>query len=420
MPAKQPARQPENQSPQAPADGPEGRPGTQAAAPPGTGCFVGLRVIELGRVFSGPLCGMFLADLGAQVIKVERPGSGDESRQFGADSQDGQSSYFNALNRSKLSLALDLADPADKAAFLELVATADVLVHNWVQDSLDRLGCSWPALQALNPRLVYCSISGMGYHSPWRQQPSQDIVAQAMSGLLSLTGEPDGPPQRSGIPVVDYATGMHAAFGIMAALYQREHTGQGQLVHTSLLESALAMTSFAAASWLAGGPDPWRNGNRHPSISPYNLYRTKDCHVCLAVANQDMWLRLCTALDLPELASDPDFATNTGRLARRDRLEAILEARLAGFGGDELLSLLQAHRVSCTRVHSVAQAWSLPEVQALDLAVRCTGPGDQPGPQVVGSPVHLSNNPPSPPSPPPALDNGRSRLATFRTKRSGA
>lgn len=329
--------------------------------------FKDIRVLELGRVFSGPLCSMVLADIGARVIKVERPGTGDESRHFGQQDEAGQSAYFNSLNRKKKSICLDLKNPEDKKTLLSLVAKSDVLVHNWIQASLDRLGFSYKEIKRINPRLIYCSISGYGYNSPFADQPSQDIIAQAISGFLSLTGEADGPPMRTGIPVVDYATGLYAAFAIMAALYEREKTGKGQLLHTSLLETALAMTSFSAASYLATGENPQRSGNRHPSICPYNIYRTRDGLITVAVANDKMWERFCSCLGLDQLRDDPAYKTNELRLKNQDALELELEARMKMDKTEKILQLLKEAKVSCSRVNSLDQAFSSEEVRALDI-----------------------------------------------------
>ena len=360
-----------------------------------------IKVLELGRVFSGPLCGMVLADMGARVLKVERPGVGDESRRFGRHRAGGQSCYFNSLNRNKRSIALDLRDEVDRALFEELVAKADVLVHNWIQASLDRLGFSWERVHAINPRLVYCAISGYGPHTSFATRPAQDIIAQALSGFMSLTGEPDGQPLKSAIPVVDFATGLYAATSISAALFQRETTGRGQLIRLSLLQTAVAMTSFAGASQLSCGAGPSRSGNRHPSICPYNLYPTADGFVVLAVANDAMWLRCCQALALPALADDPLLATNRGRLEHQDALEAALEARMLELGTAELVATLEAHKVSCAQVNAMGEAFDHPTVAELGM-VEAVGEHQQV--RFVGSPVTMSGLEPVETTTPPALN----------------
>ncbi|HZK34072.1 MAG TPA: CoA transferase [Bacillota bacterium] len=363
--------------------------------------FQNIKVVELGRVFSGPLCSMVLSDIGAEVVKVERPGTGDESRQFGHQNKQGQSDYFNSLNRNKKSLSLDLKNSEDQKTLIGLIGDADVLVHNWLQSSLDRLGFSYEQMKKVNPRLIYCSISGYGYNSPFRDQPSQDIIAQAISGFLSLTGEAGVVPMRTGIPVVDYATALYAAFAIMAALYEREKTGKGQLVHTSLLETSLAMTSFSSAGYLATGENPERTGNRHPSICPYNTYQTRDGLVTIAVANQGMWERFCDSLQLADLKGHPDYKTNELRLLNQNALEEIIGARMLENKAEEIIHILKGAKVSCGRVNNLEEAFSSKEVEALDMlypknpdhdlsadkAKKDSGTGDMA--PVVASPFHM-------------------------------
>lgn len=364
------------------------------------GVLDGIKVLELGRVFSGPLCGMVLADLGASVLKVERPGVGDESRRFGPHEAGGQSCYFNALNRGKKSVALDLARDEDRALFLELVEKADVLVHNWVEASLVQLGLSPDALRASSPRLITCSIGGYGAGTTFADRPAQDVVAQALSGFMSLTGEAGGAPLKTAIPVVDYATGLYAAFAIMAALYRRERLGVGQHVSISLLEAALAMTSFAASAFLSAGALPRRVGNRHPSICPYNTYATADGHVVVAVANDAMWARLCEALGLDALAEDSRFASNAARLDDQEALEPLLAARIAALPTTDVTARLEAHRVSVSPVNELSEAFASREVRELDMTLRWGGASPV---EVVGSPLRLDGDRPRPFGPPPAL-----------------
>ncbi|MBM4392196.1 MAG: CoA transferase [Deltaproteobacteria bacterium] len=367
--------------------------------------FSDLRVLELGRVFSGPLCGMVLADLGARVIKVERPGVGDESRRFGRAEAKG--CYFNALNRSKQSVALDLSDADDRALFVALVEEADVLVHNWVQESLDKLGFSWEEVHRLNPRLVYCAIGGFGAQTSFAARPSQDIIAQALSGFMSLTGERGGAPLKSAIPLVDYATGLYAAVAILGALLERQATGRGQRVRVSLLESAVAMTSFAGAEHLSTGAVPERTGNRHPSICPYNLYETADGHLVIAVANDEMWARFCRALGLDWLRADGRFTTNATRLAHQEALEVILGARMRVSPTAELQAALEREKVSCAPVNDLAQAFACAPVRELGMEVDL---GE--GVRFVGAPFHLDGSERAAPTPPPEL--GRDTEAVRR------
>lgn len=350
--------------------------------------FNQIKVLELGRVFSGPLCGMVLSDIGAQVIKVERPETGDESRQFGVHSSGGQSCYFNSLNRNKKSIALDLKNPKHKEVLVKLIEKSDVLVHNWLQESLDHLGFSYEEVKKINPRLIYCVISGYGYNSSFRNNPSQDIIAQSLSGLMSLTGERERLPMKTGIPIVDYATGLYAAYAIMSALYMREKTGEGQLVHTSLLETAVAITSFESSLYLSEGIIPKRNGNRHPSICPYNVYQTQDGLITIAVANQKMWERFCEGLELGYLTEVELFKSNKLRLKNQDQLEQVLEATIRNLPTEEILERLKAVKVSCTRVNHLGEAFECPEIKELDMVVQC-GADNQVS--FVGKPFHLEN-----------------------------
>jgi len=343
-----------------------------------------IKVLELGRVFSGPLCGMMLADLGAQVIKVEAPGIGDESRSFGAHRTDGNSCYFNSLNRGKQSIELNLKDKKDRALFIELILKADVLVHNWIQASLDKLGFSYSDVKAINPRLIYCSISGYGHGTSCSDKPSQDIIAQAISGFMSLTGEREGVPLKTGIPVVDYVTGQYAAFAIMSALFMRQSTGEGRFVTASLLGSAVAMTSFSSSAYLSTGVETTRTGNRHPSICPYNLYKTLDGKIVLAVANDKMWQRLCKTLDLNHLARDEKYHSNAARLKHQNELEAILSKQISKLSTQKALDAFKTAKISCAPVNSLKEAFSCLEVDELDMLLKWNS-----STKVAGSPFYI-------------------------------
>jgi crotonobetainyl-CoA:carnitine CoA-transferase CaiB-like acyl-CoA transferase len=346
--------------------------------------FENLKIIELCRVYSGPLCGMVLGDLGAEVIKVERPILGDESRSFGERDAEGRSCYFNSLNRNKTSLFLNLKNKEDQLKLKELIKTSDVLIHNWLQKSLDKLGFSYDEVREINPKLIYCVISGYGYNSSYKNKPSQDIIAQSISGLLTLTGEKDRLPMKTGIPVVDYATGMNAAFAIMSALYMRTVTGKGQLVHTSLLETAMSITSFEASKYLGTGIVPERNGNRHPAICPYNVYQCNDGLVTIAIANDPMWQRFCRALSIEYLLEDVKYDNNLHRLDHQDELEEILEKVIFEFGIKQLCDLLDEHHVSCSKINNIEEAFQDKAVKELNILKVL-----EDGTKVVGQSFHL-------------------------------
>lgn len=361
--------------------------------------FNKIRVLELGRVFSAPLCGMMFGDIGAEVIKIEKPVTGDESRHFGDEISPGQSCYFNSLNRNKRSMTLDLKNQEDKVIFIDLIRSSDVLIHNWVQSSLDKLGFSYDEVNMINPRIIYCSISGYGYKSRFRDLPSQDIIAQSLSGLMSLTGEKDGLPMKTGIPMVDYTTGLYAGFAVMSALYQREKSGKGMLVHTSLLETALAVTSFESSLYLSTGKVPSRNGNRHPYICPYGVYRTLDGVVTISVANDDMWVRFCNALHLESLKNNEKFKDNNLRLANRDELEKVIEQNVLNYKTADIIRLLKEFKVSCGKVNNIKEAFNSEEVAELEMIESFEGNSCR----IVKKPFHLEGLAVGMDTPPPAL-----------------
>jgi len=325
----------------------------------------GIVVAEFGRIFSAPLAGMILSDLGARVIKVERKGAGDESRHYGVQMQGGLSDYFFALNRGKELVELDLKDKDDLSAAYGILAGADVLIHNSLQSSFDSLGLSYEAVKAVNPRIVYAAISGYGASSRFRDKPSQDATIQGLSGFMSLNGFAGGTPLKTGVPVVDYVTGQNAVIGILAALSERERTGKGGTVALSLLGSALGMTAIEGARYLNTGEVAGRNGNRHHSIAPYNSYRTIDGHVMIAVANDGMFGRLALALGIDSAG----YGTNRERLSRVDELDSMINQKTEKYTARELIDVLKTHKVSCGPVNDISQALGSEEARELRLVV---------------------------------------------------
>jgi len=276
------------------------------SADPVTAPLDGLLVADFSRVLAGPLATMTLADLGAEVIKVERPGTGDDTRQWGPPWTGAGSSYFECVNRSKQSLTLDLRSEADLALAGALIARADVLVENFLTGTMDRLGLGFDAMTELNPRLVYCSITGFG-SAAGASLPGYDFVVQALGGLMSITGEPDGEPTKAGVALVDVLTGKDATIGILAALQERERSGRGQRIEVNLLSSLLGSLANQASSYLTTGDAPGRMGNRHPSIAPYETLRCADGMLAVACGNDDQFARICGVLDRPDLADDARF-----------------------------------------------------------------------------------------------------------------
>lgn len=362
-----------------------------------TGALDGVRIVDFTRVLAGPYATMLLADLGAEVLKVEHPDGGDDTRQWGPPFVEGRSTYFAAVNRNKRSVAIDLATAAGASRARELVETADVVVENLRPGAMDRLGLGFAAVHALNPRAVYCSISGFG-SGPGARLPGYDLLVQAVGGLMSVTGEP-GEPQKAGVAVVDVITGLHATIGILAALRHRDRTGEGQLVEVNLLSSLLSGLVNQASGYVAAGVVPQPMGNRHPSIVPYEVYPVRDGSMVLAVGNDRQFAALCAVLGL-ELPGDPRFATNPARVANRDALNAALTAALSTRDGREWFAALSAVGVPCGPINDLAGAFALAAELELEPIV------DADGSAQVANPIRLSATPPSYRLAPPELGSG--------------
>jgi crotonobetainyl-CoA:carnitine CoA-transferase CaiB-like acyl-CoA transferase len=360
----------------------------------------GIRVIDLTRVLAGPFCTMLLGDMGAEVIKIEEPRHGDETRGW-APFVDGSSAYFLGVNRSKKSVALDLKTPQGCDVLTRLIETADVLVENFRPGSLAALGFGYTQAAAINPRLVYCSISGYGQSGARSQRPGYDVVIQGETGLMDVTGFPDSEPTRAGIAVTDYLAGLYAIQGILLALIERQRSGQGQQIDLALFDSMLSVMHLPVGILLATGEGPGRFGNDHPSIAPYETMRARDGSVIVAVGNPRLWIQFCDALGRGDLCDDPRFRTNTDRLKNRDELRATLQALFDTMSADELIDRLEAHNVPCGRVRSVKEALADPQVAAREMLVELESPT---GPvQNLGNPVKLSRTPCLIRRPPPRL-----------------
>ena len=365
------------------------------SAPPGA--LAGVRVADFSRVLAGPYATMMLADLGADVMKVERPGSGDETRAWVPPVDDaGTSTYFLGVNRNKRSVTLDLADPADLAAARALAEDCDVLVENFRPGTMDRLGLGYERLRERNPGLVYCSISGFG-PGGGAAIPGYDLLVQAVGGLMSVTGEPDGPPLKAGVALVDVITGLHAGLGILAALRHRDACGEGQRVEVNLLSSLLSAMVNQASGYAVAGAVPGRLGNAHPSIAPYETFATADRPIALAVGNDRQFAELVTALELPALADDPRFRTNPDRVANRTRLRELLDTRLRTAGADHWSALLLARGVPAGPVNGLDEAFAFAADLGLSPIMEVSGS------RQVANPISLSATPATYRMPPPAL-----------------
>jgi crotonobetainyl-CoA:carnitine CoA-transferase CaiB-like acyl-CoA transferase len=361
-----------------------------------------LRVVDFSRILAGPFATMMLADLGADVTKVERPGSGDDTRTWGPPFDEaGRATYFQAVNRNKRSVALDLADPAGRERAAELVAGADVVVENFRPGTMARLGLDYESARATNPGLVYCSITGFG-SGAGAELPGYDLLLQALGGLMSITGEPEGEPQKVGVALVDVLAGLFASVGILAALRHRDRTGEGQLVEVDLLSSLLAALVNQASAHTLTGTVPARMGNAHPSIAPYELFQAADRELILAVGNDAQFARLCATLGVPGLAADERFATNPARVAARVELRGLLEARLATKPAAEWVVELTAAGVPAGVVNDVGAAFALAERLGLEPVIEIAREGGG-GARLPRNPIRLSATPASYRSAPPDL-----------------
>jgi crotonobetainyl-CoA:carnitine CoA-transferase CaiB-like acyl-CoA transferase len=332
------------------------------------GALQGIRVLDLSRVLAGPYCTMILGDLGADVIKIERPGVGDDLRGWGPPfGPSGDSTYFLGVNRNKRGLTVDLRSDAGREAILRLAAISDVVVENFRVGMLEGMGLGYDVLKAQNPGLVYCGISGYGHTGPWAKRPGYDVIMQAMGGLMSVTGEPDGRPMRVGVAIVDLCTGLYAAVGILAALQARQRTGLGQRVDLSLLETVLATLPNLTAGYLLAGAEPQRLGTGHPNVTPYGVFPTRDAYIVLAIGNDTHWRRLCDAIAPDDLADDLRNATGGERMERREEVEALIEEWFGQLSADELTERLTAHDVPVGPVKTIPEVLAHEQAMALEI-----------------------------------------------------
>ncbi len=338
------------------------------------GLLEGIRVLDVSRVLTGPYCSQMLADLGADVVKIEMPGKGDDTRAWGPPFQGGESAYFLSINRNKRSVTVNLKAPEGRKIALDLAARSDVFLENFAPGVAERLGLGYDAVRAVNPGIVYCSISGFGQEGPYRDHPAYDIILQGMGGLQGITGEPDRPPVRVGVAVADIAGGMFAAFAIAAALVRRATTHEGEHLDVSLLDSQLAWLTYMAANYFATGHDPVRAGSRHPTIVPYQAFATADGFLNVAVGNDDIFRRLCDALGRPDLARDARYATNPKRVENRGTLEPLLDGIFAGRTNAAWMRLLIEHDVPAGPIYRISEVAQDPQVAARRMVLRMDHP----------------------------------------------
>jgi formyl-CoA transferase len=361
----------------------------------------GIRVVDLTRVLAGPYATMLLADMGAEVIKVEEPGKGDDTRAWPAFAG-GESTYFMSVNRGKKSVTLDLKAEAGKAVLAKLLAGADVLVENFRPGTLARLGFGWEAVHARNPRLVYCSISGFGESGPEASRPGYDLIVQGESGVMDLTGFPDGPPVKVGNSIADLASGTMASHGIVLALLARERTGEGQKVEIAMLEVMAALLTYQGQGYLTTGKSPRRRGNQHPSIVPYEVFQASDGYLTVGVANNSLWTRFCQAIGRPELAADARFDTESKRVERRDVLVPLLEGIFRTAPATDWLARLERAGVPAGKIKSVGEALESEHLRVRGAIVTVNHPtaGRM---RMVGPPIRLHGTPAEATTPAPLL-----------------
>jgi crotonobetainyl-CoA:carnitine CoA-transferase CaiB-like acyl-CoA transferase len=385
------------------------------------GPLAGLRVLDLTRVLAGPTCTQMLGDLGAEVIKIERPEAGDDTRGFAPPfvPNTKESAYFVGVNRNKKSVTLDIAKPEGQAIIHKLLEHCDILVENFKVGALAKYGLGYEQLAKTHPRLIYCSITGFGQTGPYAPRPGYDALIQAMGGVMSLTGEPNGSPQKVGVPVADLFAGLYGCIGILAAVNHRNNTGQGQQIDIGMLDTHVAWLANQGMNYLATGENPPRLGNQHPNIAPYQEFPTKDGYIILAVGNDPTFERFCKAFGQEALLADPRFATNPIRVQNRQLVTDTLTPVMKSKTTAEWIDALEALKIGCGPINTLEQVFADPHVKAREMVVEMAhGSGETV--QVIANPVKLSATPPSYRSAPPVLGEHTNAVLTDVLKMSAA
>ncbi len=376
----------------------------------GRGPLAGIRVIDLTRVLAGPFCAMSLGDMGAEVIKIEEPGKGDDTRGW-PPFAGGEATYFLAVNRNKKSVTLNMKPPEGQAILRALIAKADVVLENFRPGTMDRLGFGYERLRRDNPRLIYCAISGFGESGPEAHRPGYDLIVQGESGVMDLTGFPDGPPVKVGNSIADLVSGMAAAQGVALALLARKRTGKGQKVEIGMLDVMASLLTYQAGLYWNAGGRPGRRGNQHPSIVPYEVFQAQDAYVTLGVANNSLWERACRAIDREDLARDPRFDTEANRVTNRAALIPILNETLGTRPADEWLSRLDRHGVPAGRIKTGAEVCESPHLAERGMTVSLAHPKAG-AISVMGVPIRLGQTPGAATLPPPLLGEHTDEVLT--------
>nr|WP_294548435.1 CaiB/BaiF CoA-transferase family protein [uncultured Rhodopila sp.] len=394
-----------------------------------TGPLKGLRVFDLTRVLAGPTCVQMLADLGADVIKIERPGAGDDTRGFAPPFMAGtkESAYFIGVNRNKRSVTLDIGQQEGQEIALKLIAGCDILVENFKVGALAKYGLGYEQLHARFPRLIYCSITGFGQTGPYAPRPGYDSLIQGMGGVMSLTGEPDGLPQKVGVPVADLFAGLYGCIGVLAALRHRDLTGQGQQIDIGMLDTSVAWLANQGMNYLATGENPVRLGNQHPNIAPYQVFPTADGHMVLSIGNAPTFRRFCEAFELTHLLDDPRFVTNAARVGNRQVVTDTLTPVMRQHPTHWWIERLESLKIGCGPINKLAEVFADPHVLAREMVLEMAHGSGQTV-KVIANPVKLSETPADYRLPPPLLGEhtdavlgerlglGEAELAALREK----
>jgi formyl-CoA transferase/CoA:oxalate CoA-transferase len=371
----------------------------------------GIKVLDLSRALAGPYCTMMLADMGAEVIKIEMPGRGDDSRSWGPPFVEGESAYFMSINRNKKSITLNMKSDKSTEIVHKLIKQSDVLVENFRPGAMERLGLGYEQVKAMNPRIIYCSISGFGQDGPYRMLPGFDQVLQGMGGLMSITGELGGPPIKVGVAIADISGGMFASNGILVALYNREKTGKGQMVDVSLLDSQVAWLTYRAGAYFASGEVPQPMGSGHPVIVPYQAFKAKDVFINIAVGNDQLWERFCKAVSLENVMNDPKFATNAKRVENREEIVKIISDLIVTKDGEEWLKILTDAGIPCGPIYTVDKIFADPQVLHREMVKELDHPKAGKV-KVTGIPIKLSDTPGEVETAPPVLGQHTQEVLT--------
>lgn len=365
-------------------------------------CLDGIRIIDLSRVLAGPFCTQLLGDLGAEVIKIEQPGKGDDTRQWGPPWFHGESAYYLSCNRNKKSVTVNLQAEAGRALIRQMARHGDVLVENFKVGAMEKWGLGYAALRERNPRLIYCAITGYGQTGPLAPRPGYDFIIQAQGGIMSITGEVEGEPSKVGVAIADIVTGLYALNAILAALFHRERTDEGQCIDIALLDAQVSWLANVAMNYLISAEPPKRYGNAHPNVVPYQTFATADGHLALGVGNDGQFLRLCEQLGFPELAHDPRFHTNAGRVQHRDLLVEQLQKKFIEHSTAEWVEQLTAAGIPAGPINNVAQILADPQIAAREMVVEIVHASGAPL-KLLGPVPKFSATPARVQSPPPLL-----------------